>query len=88
MANETLSQAFCDTRVFAIGTNDRRTHCMHPHDYLGVSQLSYGPRYIIVGPGVSDEKLQRNMPELSSRYGVTLAQLQAVRTCQAGAANV
>ena len=74
--------AFSNKRVFVIGTNDPCTHQMHQHDYLGVTQHCDGPRYIIVGPGVSDEKLQRNIADLSSSYGVTLAQLQGVRDSQ------
>lgn len=79
MANKTVARDFSDTRVFVVGTNDPCTHQMHPHDYLGVVQHCDGPRYIIVGPGVSDEKLKRNMPDLSSRYRVTMTQLQAAR---------
>ena len=82
MAIETVARAFSDTRVFVVGTNDPRTHRMHPVDHLGFEQASEGPRYIVVGPGVSDEKLQRNMPDLSSRYGVTLPQLQAISRLQ------
>ena len=82
MATETVTRAFTDTRVFVVGINDPRTHCMHPHDYLGMVQDCDGPRYVIVGPHVPNEKLERNILELSSRYGVTLAQLQTVRDLQ------
>ena len=82
MAIETVARDITDTRLFVVETNDPYTHKMHPHDYLGVSQHCDGPRYIIVGPGVSDKKLQLNISDLTN-YGVTLAQLQAVRNHQA-----
>ena len=79
MAIETVARDFTDTRVFAVGLKHLPTHCIHPNDYFGVEQSFDGPRYIIVGPAVSDEKLERNIADLSARFGVTLAQLQAVR---------
>ena len=79
MAIETVARDFTDTRVSVVGINDPQAHCSHPSDYLGFAQSFDGPRYIIVGPAVSDEKLERNIADLSARFGVTLAQLQAVR---------
>ena len=86
MAIETVACDFTDTRVFVVGMNES----MRPffqRDYLGFSQNFDGPRYIIVGPDVSNEKLQRNIPDLSSCCNVTLTltQLQAVRDQQAEA---
>ncbi len=79
MADHILPRDFTDTRVFVVGANDPRTHRLHELDHLGCEQACDGPNYIVVGPNVSDDKLLRNLPKLSSRYGVTLAQLQAVR---------
>lgn len=86
MANETVAHDFTDNRLFVVGMNES----MRPffqRDYLGFSQSFDGPRYIIVGPDVSDEKMQRNLPNLSSCCNVTLTlpQLQAVRDQQAEA---
>ncbi|MDR3453811.1 MAG: hypothetical protein P4L96_13625 [Rhodoferax sp.] len=85
MAIETLPRDFSDTRVFVVGINDRHTHHRHELDDLSYEQAFDGPRYIVIGPAVSDEKLARNFPDLAARFGVTLAQLQAVRDHQAKA---
>ena len=82
MAIETVARDFTDTRVFVVGLNDLPTHCIHPNDYFGVEQSFDGPRYIIVGPAVSDERIERNIAVLSSRYGVTMPQLVTVRDNQ------
>lgn len=78
----TLRRDFSDERVFVVTTSDPRTHRMHALDHLGLEQSCDGPRYVVVGPAVSNEKLMRNQPELTRLYGVTLAQLQAVRDQQ------
>jgi len=82
MATDTLPRDFSDTRVFVVGVNDPRTHQLHELDYLGCEQACDGPRYVVVGPDASNEKMIRNLPDLIARYGVTLPQLQAVRDSQ------
>ena len=82
MANQTVPRDFSDDRVFVVGASDPLTHRLHGPSYLGFEQTCDGPRYIVVGPDVSDEKLIRNLPHLSDRYGVSLAQLQAARQTQ------
>ena len=82
MAIETVARDFTDTRVSVVGINDPQAHCSHPSDYLGFAQSFDGPRYIIVGPAVSDERIERNIAVLSSRYGVTMPQLVTVRDNQ------
>ncbi len=82
MPIDTKARDFSDTRVFVVGVNDPETGCIHPPDYLGVAQSFYGPRFVIVGPDVSDAKLHRNIGDLSSRYKVTLPQLKAIRELQ------
>ena len=63
--------SFSDTRVFVSqATDPDRFVSMQHHD---------GPTHIVVGANISDERLQRNLPSLSSRYGVTLVQLEQAR---------
>lgn len=64
-------QAFSDTRVFVSQATD-------PSRFT-VSQDSDGPIHIVVGGNVTDERLERHAQIMSSRHGVTLAQLQQAR---------
>lgn len=82
MTTNTFHRDFSDARVFVVGVNDPRTHQLHELDYLGCEQTYDGPRYVVVGPEVSDERFLRNLPDLIARYGVTLNQLKAVRDSQ------
>jgi hypothetical protein len=95
MAETTLAQAtiqnpevhlglpdFADWRVFAV--SETYADCNHaqvygPDDFTA-HQAHDGPSYIFVGSRVLDERLERNLPMLRQRYGVTLDQLQAARS--------
>ena len=72
MATQHLTQpSFSDTRVFVSQSTDpNRFFDFQHHD---------GPVHIEVGANISNECLERNLPRLSSRYGVTLGQLQQAR---------
>lgn len=70
---------FCDQRVFVVNTMAHTSCVVMPRTYLGVHQQCDGPRYVMVGPDVPDDKLLRNLPVLAARYGVTLRQLKAAR---------
>lgn len=82
MTTNTIHRNFSDARVFVVGINDPRTHQFHELDHLGCEQAFEGPRYVVVGPDVSDERFIRNLPDLIARYGVTLHLLKAVRDSQ------
>ncbi len=66
-----MVKAFTDTRVFVCQATD-------PNSFVELQECS-GPRYIMVGANVTNERLQRHAPEISRRYGVTLEELQQAR---------
>ena len=74
-------QDCCDWRVFAVphAYRDRNNGPIYGRDDFDAHQPHDGPTYIVVGDLVADERLQRHMPMLGERYGVTLEQLQAAR---------
>jgi hypothetical protein len=74
--------SFCDRRVFAVSLSycDQNIARIFSPDDFSANQNYDGPRFITVGGRVLDERLERNLPELSGRYGVTLAHLKSARS--------
>lgn len=71
---------FQDTRVFAVPYDSPHTAVVYQPESLSRCQSSRGPTFLVVGSGVSDERLERNIGQVAQQYGATLAQLKAARS--------
>lgn len=71
-------QDFADGRVFVVPAGDSRYPMVCADDHFGLHHAADGPRYIVVGCGVNDQRLVQSLPKLA-QLGVTLEQLQQAR---------